>query len=46
MRWMYLLAGISGAILFYTGNLLWIENDVNSLRHAMQSAVRQRLSVR
>ncbi|MDC8758404.1 PepSY-associated TM helix domain-containing protein [Janthinobacterium fluminis] len=25
MRWVYFLFGISGAFLFYTGNLLWVE---------------------
>lgn len=25
VRWMYLLLGLGGAIVFYTGNLLWIE---------------------
>lgn len=26
VRWMYLLMGLAGAMLFYTGNLLWIES--------------------
>lgn len=26
VRWMYLLLGLAGAALFYTGNLLWIES--------------------
>ncbi|QQP99113.1 PepSY-associated TM helix domain-containing protein [Lysobacter enzymogenes] len=26
VRWMYLLLGLAGAMLFYTGNLLWIES--------------------
>lgn len=26
MRWIYLLMGLAGAMLFYTGNLLWIES--------------------
>lgn len=48
MRWVYLLAGISGAILFYTGNLLWIEKRRKQAtpRDAEKGAVRQRLSVR
>lgn len=26
VRWMYLLLGLGGALVFYTGNLLWIES--------------------
>ncbi|GAA5069009.1 PepSY-associated TM helix domain-containing protein [Lysobacter panacisoli] len=26
VRWMYLLLGLAGAMLFYTGNLLWLES--------------------
>ncbi len=26
VRWMYLLLGLAGAMLFYTGNVLWIES--------------------
>lgn len=26
VRWLYLLLGLAGALLFYTGNLLWIES--------------------
>lgn len=26
MRWLYLLMGLAGAALFYTGNLLWVES--------------------
>ena len=26
VRWFYLLLGLAGALLFYTGNLLWIES--------------------
>ncbi|MGO1003480.1 PepSY-associated TM helix domain-containing protein [Lysobacter sp. CA196] len=26
VRWMYLLLGLAGAMLFYTGNLLWVES--------------------
>ena len=26
VRWMYLLLGLCGALVFYTGNLLWIES--------------------
>ncbi|WP_339939042.1 PepSY-associated TM helix domain-containing protein [Undibacterium luofuense] len=48
MRWVYLLAGISGAILFYTGNLLWIEKRRKQAnpRQAEPVAVAQRRSVR
>ncbi len=26
MRWIYVLMGLAGAVLFYTGNLLWVES--------------------
>ena len=25
MRWVYFVFGLSGAFLFYSGNLLWVE---------------------
>lgn len=31
MRWVYFLFGISGAMLFYTGNLLWVEKRRKAL---------------
>ncbi|KAG0921494.1 hypothetical protein G6F32_015074 [Rhizopus arrhizus] len=34
VRWMYLLLGLGGAIVFYTGNLLWIESRRKKQRDA------------
>ncbi|HHA2747733.1 TPA: hypothetical protein ACOEQV_000099 [Stenotrophomonas maltophilia] len=34
MRWMYLLLGLGGAVVFYTGNLLWIESRRKKQRDA------------
>lgn len=40
MRWVYFLFGLSGAFLFYSGNLLWVEKRrKNQVRN--QSDVRQ-----
>lgn len=32
VRWVYFLLGLAGAWLFYTGNLLWVENRRNRQR--------------
>lgn len=34
VRWMYLLLGLGGAVVFYTGNLLWIESRRKKQRDA------------
>jgi uncharacterized iron-regulated membrane protein len=34
VRILYVLLGLSGALLFYTGNLLWIETRTKRLRHS------------
>ncbi len=34
MRWVYFFFGISGAMLFYTGNLLWVEKRRKALPRA------------
>lgn len=34
VRWMYLLLGLAGALIFYTGNLLWIESRRKKQREA------------
>ncbi|MFT3763794.1 MAG: PepSY-associated TM helix domain-containing protein [Pseudoxanthomonas sp.] len=34
VRWLYLLMGLAGAALFYTGNLLWIESRRKKQRGA------------
>lgn len=33
VRWMYFALGLAGAMLFYTGNLLWIESRRRKARH-------------
>ncbi|MEW5824742.1 MAG: PepSY-associated TM helix domain-containing protein [Pseudomonadota bacterium] len=38
VRWMYFLLGIMGALLFYTGNLLWLESR-HKKKRASDSAV-------
>lgn len=37
MRWVYFLMGISGAMLFYTGNLLWVEKRRKAQARASSS---------
>ena len=37
MRWVYFVFGLSGAFLFYSGNLLWVEK-----RRRTRSATRRR----
>lgn len=44
VRWMYLLLGLGGAVLFYTGNLLWVESRRKKQRSA--DPVRQSLPAR
>lgn len=34
VRWMYLLLGLGGAVVFYTGNLFWIESRRKKQRDA------------
>ena len=34
VRWLYLLLGLGGALVFYTGNLLWIESRRKKQRDA------------
>jgi len=42
IRWGYLLLGLAGAVLFYTGNLLWIETHRKKRRKGYdQQPVRQ-----
>ena len=38
VRWLYVLMGLAGAMLFYTGNLLWIESRRRKLRGAQTIA--------
>lgn len=42
VRVLYLLLGFSGALLFYTGNLLWIETRTQRARVPQEAAVRER----
>ena len=44
VRWLYLLMGLAGAALFYTGNLLWVESRRRKQRGA--KAVAQKRSAR
>ncbi len=44
VRWMYLLLGLGGALVFYTGNLLWIESRRKKQRDA--GLPEQKLSTR
>lgn len=44
VRWLYLLMGLAGAALFYTGNLLWVESRRRKARG--RDAVEQTRSAR
>ncbi|MCP5471937.1 MAG: PepSY domain-containing protein [Sinobacteraceae bacterium] len=44
VRWLYVLMGLAGAALFYTGNLLWVESRRRKQRGA--ATVEQKRSVR
>lgn len=44
VRWMYVLLGLAGALLFYTGNLLWVESRRKKQRGA--GAVKQTRATR
>lgn len=44
VRWMYFALGLAGAMLFYTGNLLWIESRRRKARHG--TPVAQKRSAR
>lgn len=44
VRWAYFLLGLSGAFLFYTGNLLWVES--RRKRERKRGAVQQSRSTR
>ncbi|MCJ2184528.1 PepSY domain-containing protein [Novosphingobium sp. 1949] len=41
IRWAYFLLGLSGAFVFYTGNLLWIESRRKRERRSTNGPVRQ-----
>ena len=42
IRWVYFLLGLSGAFIFYSGNLLWIESRRRKQREAGQMVEQQR----
>ncbi|MFT3755343.1 MAG: PepSY-associated TM helix domain-containing protein [Pseudoxanthomonas sp.] len=41
VRWLYVLMGLAGAALFYTGNVLWIESRRKKL-HGAETVVQKR----
>lgn len=41
VRWLYVLMGLAGAMLFYTGNLLWVESR-RRRQKGMESVVQKR----
>jgi uncharacterized iron-regulated membrane protein len=45
-RYVYLLFGLGGAYLFYSGNLLWIESRLKKAKTNASTSVAQRLDVR
>lgn len=44
-RWIYLVLGLGGAFLFYTGNLLWIESRIKRQKDPNLPAPKQRKDV-
>jgi len=42
VRWVYFLLGLSGAFLFYSGNLLWIESRRKLQKNAVEPVVQRR----
>ncbi len=45
VRWMYLLLGLGGAVVFHTGNLLWIESRRKKQRDAALPAQKRSTQV-
>lgn len=45
-RWIYLILGMGGAFLFYSGNILWIESRVKRQKNPQLAAPTQRKDVR
>lgn len=45
-RWLYLILGVGGAFLFYSGNILWIESRLKRQKNPALSPVQQRKDVR
>lgn len=44
-RWMYLIFGMGGAFLFYTGNILWIESRIKRCKNPELIPPKQRKDV-
>lgn len=45
IRWIYLILGIGGAFLFYSGNLLWVETRARKQKRAEDAIPTQRKDV-
>jgi uncharacterized iron-regulated membrane protein len=45
-RWLYFVFGISGAFLFYSGNILWIESRIKRQKNPEHIPPKQRKDVR
>lgn len=45
-RWLYVVLGIGGAFLFYSGNILWIESRIKRQKNPNLPAPQQRKDVR
>ncbi|RZG43798.1 PepSY-associated TM helix domain-containing protein [Acinetobacter wuhouensis] len=45
-RWLYVILGIGGAFLFYSGNILWIESRVKRQKNPNLAPAQQRKDVR
>lgn len=46
VRWIYLIFGMGGAFLFYSGNILWIETRAKKQKRAQDPIPEQRKDVR
>lgn len=44
VRWVYFFMGITGAMVFFTGNLLWIESRCKRLRKQVGTVVQSKSS--
>lgn len=45
-RWLYLILGLGGAFLFYSGNLLWIESRIKRQKPTDTRTIKQRKDVK
>lgn len=45
VRWLYLILGLGGAYLFYSGNILWIETRARKQKNTQDIVVKQRKDV-